>query len=240
MPRKRRRRKPETFLPKLAPRIKAPKLTADTKTIMLAVCAMFAVFLLIYLLPTLVGNGRSLEGKVTPPTTTQPATEQAATTGTLVIALKDEDHKLPGGAVVKSMNFTVAGVDVHAKSGGWTQLASDSRKLDLLKYTTTYAVVAKEDIDAGSYDKVRLKLSNGSVSIVHTLLGIYSPKVYGLDVPAETDVAHEFNITAGQTLTLVLDFDIENSLVRTSDVYTLTPVIKVSQAAGELENTEAV
>jgi hypothetical protein len=181
------------------------------------------------------------------PTTTTAYTVPPAQKGTLVIALKDEDHKIAGGAVVKSMNLTLTDVEVYynktdntGKTGEWVQLINGIKTLDLLKYTTNFAKVAQKDVDAGSYEKIRLKFSSGSISITSTLLFIYSPRKYDLTVPSETVINHAFNVSSGGTLTLILDFDVENSITHTADGYSMTPIIKVSEQTGEASNLVAV
>jgi len=180
-------------------------------------------------------------------TTTAQTTTPIANTGTLIVALKDEDHKIPGGTVVKSLNFTITAIDIHANrtaenetSEQWVQLLDGQKTLDLLKYTTTFAKVAEKEIDTGQYDKIRLKLSNGSIAITNALLYIYNPRVYNLILPNETASVNTLNMLSGETLTLILDFDIENSVTHTADGYVMNPIIKFSEQAGIATDLEEI
>lgn len=224
----------------------------NLKLLLLFVFVFIVVFAILYKFPfeieispttTTIAPLTTTTTTAAPPTTTVPVAE-----GTLIIAFKDEDQKIPGGAVLKSMNFTVTGIEVYGEAdeksgeeaGEWVSILDEEKTLDLLKYTTTYAKIAEKEIDAGSYDKIKIMLSDGSVSLVHTLVGIYRPKVYTLSVQEETTVDHEFNITAGSTLTLILDFDVRYSVMRVGAGYSLTPIIIVSEQSGSATNMEEI
>jgi|GEM_PF-3313190 len=186
-----------------------------------------------------------------PPTTITTTTAIAPTTtttlpakleGRLVIALKDEEHKIPGGSTVHQMEFTVTSVEVYKEGddgdevGEWIELTAEPKALDLLEYTDNVAVVAEADIEEGTYEKLKIGLSGGSIWITNDIFYIYTPKKYGLIVPSETTVEHMFNVTGGETLTLVLDFDIEHSVSRVGVDYKLDPKISVTEQTGIPEN----
>lgn len=225
-------------------------LHSNLKLIAIVVFAMVIISSVIYGQYVAYLESTGTSPRTTTTTTTSPQTATTASTvqpaqkGTLVIALKDEDHKIPGGAVVKSMNFTLTDVEVYYNktnnTAKWVQLINGIKTLDLLKYTTNFAKVAQMDVDAGSYDKIRLKFSSGSISITSTLLYIYNPRKYDLTVPSETVVNHAFNVSSGGTLTLILDFDVENSIMHTADGYSMTPIIKVSEQTGTATNLEDI
>ncbi len=160
--------------------------------------------------------------------------------GTVIIAFKDEDQKIPGGAVLKSMNFTVTGIGVYDEFGEWVSVLDGEKTVDLLKYTTTLAKISEKGIDARSYGKIKLGFSEGSISLTNTLLYIYRPRVYDLIVPNETIVEYEFNITDGETLTLTLDFDIWNSVSHIAEGYIMDPVIIVSEQSGSATNMKEI
>lgn len=174
------------------------------------------------------------------PTTT--TTLQAKPEGKLLIALKDEEHKIPGGSTVHQMEFTLTSVEAYKggddeeEAGEWIELTAEPKTLDLLEYTENLAVVAEADVSEGLYERLKLGLSDGSIWITNDLFYIYNPKKYGLIVPSETTVEHTFNITAGETLTLVLDFDIEHSVSRVGIDYKLDPEISVTEQTGIPEN----
>jgi len=221
--------------------------TKSLKLLLLFAFALIVVFVILANFPSETGI------LLTTPTTTTTTTQPTATTlppttttipvskGTLIIAFKDEDQKIPGGAVLKSMNFTVTGIEVYNEPDDeWTSVLDGEKTLDLLKYTTTYAKIAEKEIDAGGYDKIKLMFSDGSISLVHTLLGIYNPKVYTLSVQEETTVDYEFNITDGSTLTLILDFDVKYSVMRVGVGYSLTPIIDISEQFSSATNMEEI
>jgi len=169
------------------------------------------------------------------PTTTLPTIPQKST-GKLVVALKDEEHKLPGGTIVKSMNFTLTKVSVYSDDGKWVEVFSGAKVLNLLDYTDTLAIVAEANIEEGTYEKLKLGLSDGSIWITNTFLYIYTPKKYIMAVPTEKTVDHIFKITPDDTLTLILDFDIESSVSRTGEGYLMDPKISVVVRSGVPDN----
>lgn len=204
---------------------------------------MLAVFVIVVIVVLYNSPSETGPSSTTTTTTTLPPTTTTISVpkGTLIIAFKDEDQKIPGGAVLKSMNFTVTGIEVYDESGEeWMSVLDGEKTLDLLKYTTTLAKIGEKEIDAGAYGKIKLGFSDGSVSLTNIFLYIYRPRVYDLIVPDETIVEHEFNITDGETLTLTLDFDIWNSVSHIAEGYTMDPVIVVSEEVGSATNMEEI
>lgn len=208
------------------------------KLLMLLAFFLIVVFVILYNFPSeTVPSPTTTTTTTLPPTTTTIPIEK----GTLIIAFKDEDQKIPGGAVLKSMNLTVTGIEVYDESDDeWMSVLEGEKTLDLLKYTTTLAKIGEREIDAGAYSKIKLGFSDSSVSLTNTFLYIYRPKVYDLIVPDETIVEYEFNITDGGTLTLTLDFDVPNSVSHIAEGYIMDPVIVVSEEDDRAENMEEI
>lgn len=224
-------------------KIKMPIKMGKLNLVLIAAIALVVISAILYNIP--------FESEVPYTTTTTmlgttTTTVQATTTtapiarGTLIVALKGEGQNLPGGAVVRGLDFSVTGVQVSAEDGegsdGWIKIFDGEKTLDLIKYTATFAEIAEKEIDTGRYDKMKVMLSDGTVSIVHTAVGIYRPKIYDLDVQEETTVDYEFEIAEGETLTLILDFDIRYSVKRIGVGYLMTPIIVVSEQLGRAEN----
>ena len=195
---------------------------------------------------TIGGTTTTTQPYTPPPTpsipTTQPTTTTTApttSTGRLVVALKDEIQNIPGGAKAHQMEITVTGVDVHTEGdegGEWIAVSGETKTLDLLQYTDNVAIVAEADIPEGAYDKVRLMLSDSGIWITSDIFYIFTPKRYDLVVPEQTTIDHTFNITSGETKTLILDFDVPRSVLRTGIEYSLDPAITVSEQSGIPDN----
>ena len=228
-------------------KIKTPIKMEKLNLVLIAAIALVVISAILYNTPfeSEVPYTATTTVLVTTTTTVQATTP--ATKGTLIIAFKDEDQSLPGGAILKSMDFVVIGIEVLASSGeddggsgGWIKIFEGEKTLDLLKYTATFAEIAEKEIDTGRYDKIKIMLSDGTVSIVHTAVGIYRPKIYDLEVQEETTIDHEFEIAEGETLTLILDFDVRYSVKRIGVGYLMTPIIVVSEQPGRAENMAEV
>lgn len=231
-------------------KIKTPIKVEKLNLVLIAAIALVVISAILYNMPfeSEVSYTTTTTVLGTTTTTVQTTTTTTPTAkGTVIIAFKDEDQSLPGGAIVKGMDFAVTGVEVLASAGEddrnsdeWIKIFEGEKTLDLLKYTTTFAEIAEKEIDTGRYDKIKIMLSDGTVSIVHTVVGIYKPKIYDLEVQEETTVDHEFEIVEDETLTLVLDFDVRYSVKRIGVGYLMTPIIVVSEQTGRAENMAKV
>jgi hypothetical protein len=215
------------------------KSSPNLKILIFAVIAFIAVSAILY--------NTSFEEDIVPTTTTLQTTTTTSVIkenkGTLVVLFKDEEHKIPGGATVKTMNFKVTGMEALLnKSSGmeWVSLIDSKKSLDLLKYTDTLAKIAEKETESGRYEKIKIMFSEGNISITNSLLGIYRPKFYNLIVPEEKTFDYLFNVPEGEILTLTLDFDIENSVTRTADGYTFDPQVTFSEQAGHVTNVENI
>ena len=175
-------------------------------------------------------------------TTTTTAAATSENTGRLVVALKDEQQNIPGGAVAHRMNLTIEGVEVMRDEGDeWVVLSSEAKTLDVMQYTDSVAIVADAEVEWGTYEKVKLRMAtSGGIWITSDIFYIFTPKMYGLVVPEQTTVNHEFNVFADQTLTLILDLDVPASVLRIGADYRLDPVITITEESGVPANATAI
>lgn len=139
---------------------------------------------------------------------------------------------------------TVEKVRVHQSSGaadadsGWTELVvSPARRLDLLDLTNgVLEELGTVPLAAGSYSQVRLVLASNSGTGTTSVANAVQPSG-GPVIPLATPSGQQsglklqahFDVTAGQTADLVLDFDACKSVVKAgnSGNYNLKPVISV-------------
>lgn len=175
----------------------------------------------------------------TTPTTQPTTTTTLATTttvpaaaGRLTISMGSEGNTIAGGSVAHQMEFTITGIDIYNEEGGeggetgkWVDLSVEPITVALVNNTEN-VTVAEVDVENGNYEKIKLKMSDGSIWITNDLFYIYTPKRYDLVVPAQTVVNHAFSIES-QPLTLILSLDVRSSTSRTGVEYTLGPVITV-------------
>lgn len=163
--------------------------------------------------------------------------EVTAGDGTLRVAMTDApscgyDHVF----------VTVEKVRVHTSGsasdsdGGWREVVvSPARRIDLLTLTNgVLAELGTTQLPAGSYSQVRLVLTENSTT--NASANAVQP-TGGAEVPLSTPSALQsglklqtrFDVAAGQTADLVLDFDACRSVVQAgnSGRYNLKPVISV-------------
>ena len=129
-----------------------------------------------------------------------------------------------------SVIICVTSVEVH-KSGsdttsGWFTINDSTRYFDLLQLTNgASAVLGDTSLTPGHYTQIRLIISNSSYVIdqgVKHYLEIPSGSQSGLKLN------HQFTIEEGNLYELLLDFNVDKSIVITGNgKYKLKPVIRV-------------
>lgn len=148
-------------------------------------------------------------------TTTPPSTQ-----GKAVITVTDDAPSLAG---VTAVVLTVDKVEVHSATAGWVTVSSVTQQYDLLKLkgTKVSQLLANAAIDAGTYDSIRLTVSNVSVTT--------NGKTETAKLPSHTlSIVGKMTVVAGQTSTASLDFDLAKSLHLTGKgMFILAPVVKL-------------
>ena len=117
--------------------------------------------------------------------------------------------------------------DDYISVDGELELDTDDKVYDLLELTGgAYAILADEDIPAGSISQIRLILGDDNTVVV-------GGTTYPLQTPSAQQsglkVQFNQNLEAGEIYTLVLDFNVEESIVEQGNGgYLLKPVIRAS------------
>lgn len=165
----------------------------------------------------------------------------SAESGTLRVALTDApscgyDH----------VYVTVEKVRVHQSGsagdaeGGWTELAvSPARRIDLLDLTNgVLEELGSVQLPAGHYSQIRLVLASntgtGTSSVANAIQLTGDSTVIPLNTPSGQQsglkLQAHFDVAAGQTSDIVLDFDACKSIVKagnSGNKYNLKPVLSV-------------
>jgi hypothetical protein len=135
------------------------------------------------------------------------------------------------------VNIVVREVRIHAAGegdgdGSWIVVRPDSESTyDLLELRNgVFVTLGFEDaIPAGSYDQVRLVLGAGSNVVID---GVTHPLVTPSGQQSGIKVNGGFEVIAGETVEIVLDFDASRSIHQTGNgKYMLRPVIRATQVA---------
>ncbi|WP_035899870.1 DUF4382 domain-containing protein [Leeuwenhoekiella sp. MAR_2009_132] len=117
--------------------------------------------------------------------------------------------------------------DDYVLVDGELELNTEAKIYDLLELTGgTYALLADQDVPAGSIGQVRLILGDDNTVVV-------DGETFPLDTPSaqQSGLKIQFNQTleAGVFYTIVLDFDVEKSIVQQGNGgYSLKPVIRAT------------
>lgn len=133
-------------------------------------------------------------------------------------------------AAFDSVIICVEKVEVH-KSGndstsGWFVINDSTRYFDLLLLTNgASAVLGDTSLSAGQYTQIRLMIGNGSYVID-------SGVRHDLEIPSGSQtglkLTHQFTIESEKLYELVLDFNVEKSILITGNgKYKLKPTIRI-------------
>jgi hypothetical protein len=148
--------------------------------------------------------------------------------GTLKIYLTDA----PTG--YDAVNIVVSEVSVHLagqdSASGWTVVCDSTQMFDLLQLRNgAMALFADQQLQAGHYTQIRLKIADGcSVVVEGTPYALTIPSGYQSGVK----INHQFVIEEDITYELLLDFDAEKSIVeKGTGEYQMKPVIRAIAVA---------
>ena len=134
-------------------------------------------------------------------------------------------------AALDSVIICVTRVEVHKagndSTSGWFVINDSTRYFDLLQLTNgASAILGDTSLPAGQYTQIRLFIGDGSYVIdqgIKHFLEVPSGSQSGLKL------IHQFTIESNKLYELLLDFNVEKSIVITGNgQYKLKPTIKVT------------
>jgi len=151
-----------------------------------------------------------------PTPTPTPAVER----GTIEIRVTDPPP--PG---VASADVTLTKLEVHQVSdngSGWITIIEDEVTFDLFEIIDQAMTLGSEDVTAGKYTQIRAEVTGVEGKTTDNVS-------YTAEVPSGTlKFVRPFNVEAGMTTVLTLDFDGDKSLVMTGkDKFLFKPVVKL-------------
>lgn len=156
--------------------------------------------------------------------------------GRAVMTIKDAATSL---ANVTSIMMTVDKIEVQNASQAWIMVSSASKIYDLvqLKQSGVSMLLADVHLAAGTYNQIRLQVSNVKVTA--------GGKTTEAKLPSNTlKIAGKFTVVAGQVSTVSLDFIADKSLhVTGNGTYILAPVVRLqtkTDAVVEVKEDESV
>ena len=145
--------------------------------------------------------------------------------GTLLLKITDA----PGDLNISKALVTISSIEVHIAAGGnnssakWVTVINESQQFDLILLENVTDIIGSETLEVGIYTQIRLNVDEALV----TIDGVQ----YDLEIPSKTvKLVHQFIIAPDTTTTLILDFDVQESVHETgNDKYIMQPTIKVIQ-----------
>ncbi|MFC1992124.1 DUF4382 domain-containing protein [Chloroflexota bacterium] len=139
----------------------------------------------------------------------------------------------PPPADVKSAVIHLSNIEVHRVSGntsGWITVIGAPSSFDLMDVIGVTEVLGSANITAGSFTQIRMDVTEVTGNTTDDV-------PYTAEVPGDKlKIVRPFNVGAGATTILTLDFDGEKSLIRTgNDRFLFKPVVKLLIEKGKAE-----
>lgn len=149
--------------------------------------------------------------------------EQSKGEGILELRITDK----PGDLNITEVWINISTIEVH-KSGNnstasWFTIMEDGKEFDLVMLRNVTEFLGKENLTVGNYTQIRFNINMANVTI--------DDVSYNLSIPSKTiKLIRPFNITEGETTTLILDFDANESIHETgNEKYMFKPTLKIIQ-----------
>lgn len=158
------------------------------------------------------------------------STSPQSDTGTLQVRMVDApiDNAKEVNVVINSVQVNNTETDT-----GWVTINEPEKTYNLLDLTNgAYAVLGEAELEAGTYEQIRLILDSEGNNIV-----FQNGETVSLFIPSGTQTGVKLNVNAeiepGFTYTLILDFNASKSVVKAgnSGRYLLKPVIRATNLA---------
>ena len=146
--------------------------------------------------------------------------------GSLILQITDA----PGDLNISEALVTISNIEVHRAVGGnnnttaeWEIIVEEPQTFDLIEIRNVKEFLGSKNLSTGVYTQIRLHVDEASA--------IIDDVQYELEIPSNTiKLVKGFQIDTGETITLTLDFDVNESIHKTgNDRYIFQPTIVVIQ-----------
>ena len=155
--------------------------------------------------------------------------------GRLKIYLTDlsEKNKADDPETYVAINLTIYKIQIHLAGedeedeGEWVELIlNEPTEYNLIELKDESILLSEDELTPGKYTQIRLFVIDASLDIEFGEIGV------PVEIPSADQTGikliHPFEIIAGETIELTIDFDAEESIIKTGNgSYKLNPVIKI-------------
>ena len=167
--------------------------------------------------------------------TTQEDDSIAPGKGGLKIYLTDlsDKNKADNPETYVAINLTIYKIQVHLAGedeedeGEWVEwILNEPTEYNLMELKDESILLSEEELTPGKYTQIRIFVTDASIDIESGEIGVpvEIPSVYQTGIK----LIHPFEIIAGETIELTIDFDAEKSIIKTGNgSYKLMLVIKI-------------
>ncbi len=152
--------------------------------------------------------------------------------GTAVFAVKDAAANM---GTISSVNVTIDKVEVHSETKGWINVSDTKRTYDLLelKAKGTTELISSANLDAGTYDQMRLYISKVVVVEDNIEKEVILPS-------NKLKIIADLEVKENETSVATFDFIADESLHITGEgKIIMAPVIKVETRTNTTVETKA-
>lgn len=128
---------------------------------------------------------------------------------------------------IEAVYLSITGADIKPDDGPWQSLDVLVDEFDLVELADNglNEILVDEELDAGLYEQIRLYFDDSKIVVDGDTLDLFVPS--GMQTGYK--LVDAFEIESGVTYELHIDFDIEQSIVKTGDgTYILQPTISVT------------
>jgi len=143
-------------------------------------------------------------------------------------------HKAEAEVLEKPVNETTPGNETNeTDTAGWITVLSSPVTVDLVTVEDVTDILAENILENGKYTQIRLLISDAKAEINGTVVNVTVPS-------RGIKLIHPFVIEENKTTSLVLDFNADESLIKTgSSNYILKPVVGLLTEFKGKNKTEA-
>jgi hypothetical protein len=143
-------------------------------------------------------------------------------------------HKAETDVIEKIVNETTNGTETNETNiTGWITVLSSPVTVDLVTVENVTDILAENILENGKYTQIRFLISDAKAEINGTVVNVTIPS-------SGIKLIHPFVIEENKTTSLVLDFNADESLIKTgSSNYILKPVVGLLTEFKGKNKTEA-